>query len=362
MEWHRMHVHYYAPDKRELLLDGIRPFFHAVGDNATSMYFMRHWRQGPHLRLNVRTTASLFADVVRPLADDIIGGFLTRRPSTARLDPLHELPRHRRLAELELEDGPLLPWHPDNTIMTARHDPRTDAVGGRVAAEVLAQFQSDATELTFRMIDELTSRRQRLARAFDLMIVTVHAMSAHGIAGGFVSFRSHAEGFLHGFPEAAGLRDAWDRHYRAHRDELVRRVRTLVAAVDGDGIGIAHVDEWLAVLRSNVEGVQRLAEAGELTLPIGMPASAEHTFDHDKISPFHRVLLANPAWDRTLRSAEFVTYRVMLNLTFLTLTQIGITPVERLLLAHIAANAVEDANGISAVDLVRAPAPTTTAR
>jgi hypothetical protein len=45
----------------------------------------------------------------------------------------------------------------------------------------------------------------------------------------------------------------------------------------------------------------------------------------------------------------------MLNYTYLHMTRLGITPTERFLLCHLAANAVEECYGVSAFELVGAP-------
>jgi hypothetical protein len=362
MDWHSIHVYYYDQDKNALILDGVRPLFRALADQVDAAYYTRHWRHGPHLRLNVRTTVGAFADVVRPAADEIIGGFLARHPSTRHLNPLRELPVHRRLAELEEEQGALLPWHPDNSIVTAAYDARSAVVGGPETAGLVADFQATATELTFRMTEELSSPQQRLAAGFDLMIATAQAMSRRGITDAFISFRSHAEGFLCGFPEGAGLRPVWDRHYSVHRTSLTRRVGAAVAAVRDGNTDVPFVQEWIAALGPSRDRAQSLASTGALSLPIGVSTevephlepNADAVGDLAAVSPFHRALLANPTWELTQRSPGFLQYRLMLNLTYLMMTRLGITPVERFLLGHLAANAVEDAYGVSAIDLVRA--------
>lgn len=354
MDWYSIHVYYYDQDKDALILDGVRPLFRALHGRVDAVFHTRHWRYGPHLRLNFRTTAGTFADVVRPAADEIVGGFLRRHPSTTDLDPVHEVLVHRRLAELEREEGELLPWYPDNSIVTAAYDPRATVVGGAETAALLADFHAAATELTFTLTGELGDPRQRLACCFDLMVATAQATSKAGITDAFISFRSHAEGFLCGFPESAGLRAVWDRHYGQHRELLMRRVTAVVAAVRDGTTDVPFVQDWLAVLAPSWERARRLASAGTLSVPIGPSADAEVGFELPELSPFHRVLLENPAWDRTQRSMSFLEYRLMINLTYLLLSRLGVTPVERFLLGHLVANAVEDAYGVSAVELVRA--------
>jgi hypothetical protein len=71
-------------------------------------------------------------------------------------------------------------------------------------------------------------------------------------------------------------------------------------------------------------------------------------------SPFHRELESAQRWRRDIRqSPDFAVYRVVLNCTYLHLTRLGLLPVERFLLCHLAAKAVEAAYGVSAMEAMR---------
>lgn len=347
MNWYTIHVYYYATNKDALILHAVRPLFRLLAGRVAAASFTRHWRQGPHLRLNVRTDPRTFRSVVQPAAREIIGDFLARRPSTRPLVPAWELAAHRRLAELEQETGPLMPWFPDNSIRVAAFDSREGVLGGRATADLYAGFYADTTELAFDMIERV-SGPQRLATAYNLMIATAHALSGTDISRAFVSFRSHAEGFLCGFPEGADARAGWDAHYRRNADALVARLDAVLATVDGGRNVVPFVREWTSTLSAYRDRAATLVDGGL----ISMPAAAVAWDDVAQPSPFHRRLFANPRWQQTLVSAEFVLYRLMLNFTYLSLTRLGVTPPERFLLCHLAANAVEERYGVSAYDLI----------
>ncbi|MCP3801376.1 hypothetical protein NLX83_19140 [Allokutzneria sp. A3M-2-11 16] len=324
LTWNSIHVHYHDEDKGRLILEAVRPFFQRVDGDA---YHLRHWKLGPHLRLNVRTSSF---DHVRSAAEEIIGGFLERHPSTTIIDPEGQLPLHTRLAELEGEDGPLLPWLPNNSMHYAPYVASPDE-----------DFYCATTELSFQATQ---SRPALLGTALSLIVATAHALSGNGITNGFISFRSHAEGFLNGFPEGGGLRPAWESYYRANAAALTGRVRATVATLDGTADSIPLVREWVTILRGLPEVEPVFEEAPE-------PGAFVEA------SPFHRKLFANPSWHDLLRDKTFSRYRRMLNLTYLHLTRLGITPAERFLLCHLAANAVEEIYGISAFDLIGQAAP-----
>src|SRR5262245_32110112 len=127
--WYSAHIYYYELDKDALILDGIRPLVRRLRPVVESVYLVRHWRQGPHLRLQVRTDAGTWAGVVQPLVEEILGGYLRAHPSTAVLDERAELPIHLLLAEREQERGPLSPWYPDNSIQYQPYDSRLHVLG-----------------------------------------------------------------------------------------------------------------------------------------------------------------------------------------------------------------------------------------
>ncbi|MEV4813550.1 thiopeptide maturation pyridine synthase [Micromonospora avicenniae] len=352
MRWHCFQIYYHAENKDRLILEAIRPVARRLGDKVDSLYYLRHWLRGPHVRLYVRCSPEVLATLVNPAVEELVGRFLAETPSTARLDPQEHLPMHRRLAELESENGGLLPWYPDNSFHLIGEADL--APSEPTAADLLADFYSDTTELAFRMTEDIAAGGRRLGIAFDLMIATAHTLSGVGLARGGISFRSHAEAFLHGFPEGQGLRDAWDRHYRRSSATLVGRVRTVVAELDHATSGVPYVGDWIDALRPYRDRAGRLVGAGLLTEQGPPPGADTDIVDLTQVSPFHRELFATSAWqEQTEATGWFLSYKLVLNYTYLHLTRLGVSPVERFLLCHLAACAVEEAHGMSAVELIR---------
>jgi hypothetical protein len=360
MRWHSIHVHYYHADLDGLVLDAVRPLFAAVAGEVTGAYFVRHWRQGPHLRLNLRADPRRFDSRVRPTAERMLRDYLIRRPSRAAPDPHRLLPLHRRLAAMERETGPLLPWRPDNSVHVARYDPRVAVLGSEVAAELQADFLTASTGSAFEMIDHIRAGGQRPRIAFDLLIAIGHALGG-GIAQGAVSYRSHAESFLATEPtEPTGpdgadqpgadpdrRRAAWDQHYRQHAPSLVDRVRRVVAAVDGTGPPVPFVREWVDLLSGYRDRARPLLANGALPAPAGPEPDPPSRLWR---SEFHRALATNDDYQRRVRhSLGFRLWRLVLNYTYLQLTRVGLTPSQRFLVCHLAAGAVEDAYGVSAL-------------
>lgn len=352
--WQSVHIHYHD-DPRDLLLDAVQPLFSQVAPHADA-YFMPHWRQGPHLRLHVRAPGDVFRDVVSPLVHDRIGGYLRTNPSRTVLDPATVLDSHRRLAELEQDPGPLLPWPANNTVLDARYDRRLHMLGSVAAADLLADFHLMTTALAFDVLQLRRQGRQLPAIAFDLLIATAEALCGADLSWSFVSFRSHAEAFLSTWPEGGGLRPAWDGYFAANADRLTARAEAVAAAVHHDG-GDALAQRWVRTVKPFRDRAGALVDAGMITLDPPPEARAEHaalSAQLGQASAFHAATADSPEFEAHVRDTVwFAQHRLMLNYLYLFLTRVGLTPSERFLLCHVAANTAERLHGVSAVDTAR---------
>lgn len=353
MVWHHVEVYYHAAQD-ELIANAVRPLFAGL-DPEPRGYYYRHWKRGPHVRLRFDTSPAGFASLAARV-EDILGGYLAARPSRANLDPVELLPRHERLAQLEGESPPLLPWYPDNSIRYP------GAAGSEHRDELIADFYAATNELALEITERVVAGHgSRSTSALDLMIATAHGLSSRGITRGFVSFRSHAEAFLCGFPEGRGLRESWDRQYAARAEALSDRVRAVVETLDGGLEGgldggadpVPFVRRWVELMLPIRRRAERMLADGRLSLDrAGGTAASGRLTD---VSAFHRAVHANRRWQTEVRdSLGFSVYRVLLNLTYLQLTRIGITPAQRFVLCHFAAGAVEDRYGVSALEVVGA--------
>ncbi|MGH4023795.1 MAG: thiopeptide maturation pyridine synthase [Pseudonocardiaceae bacterium] len=338
MSHYCVHVAYHDDNCDDLLLTAVRPVLAGVAGS----YFVRHWQRGPHLRLNVPMERyagrSTDQGTVERLVAEHVGGYLAGHPSTAELDPAALLPLHQSLARMEQVDGPLLPWYPNNSVQPADYDDRAAALGGRAAADLLAGFYVATTPALFDALAQVRAGAARLGAALDLIISVAHAFADGGITGGFVSLRSHAEAFL-GEGDRSRLRRAWDEQYRLRACALQDRVSAIVAEVD------RGTNSWVQTVRPTAQAGQRLLAAGRLPMSSLRQARG---------SEFHQALAGNDRWHEQVEpSLAFRSYRLLLNYTYLQLTRLGVKPVERFMLCHFAANAVEERYGVSAIDLVQ---------
>jgi hypothetical protein len=247
--WRTVCVHYYdAAAIDDLILDGVRPLFtELIPAGVEAVHFLRHWRRGPHLRLNFRTTGERMDQVVLPALNRVIGGFLRARPSTVSLDVAALLPEHRRLAERERERGELAPPRPDNTIGVERYDSRAHVLGGIRAAELLADFHTATTPAAFAALLAVRAQNQRLWTAFDLMIATAQAFCPDGIQLGYLSFRAHAESFLLERADQQRMRAEWELMYQRIQPVLATRLAHAVSPTGETAARRAWLDAVIAM-------------------------------------------------------------------------------------------------------------------
>ncbi|MEU4232917.1 thiopeptide maturation pyridine synthase [Nonomuraea sp. NPDC026600] len=350
--WHSTHIAYHDVSRQDdLLLDALDPLLHLLSGTLDGAHMLRHWRRGPHLRLNVATDPATWADVVRPAIEEIVGSYLRTRPSTAVLDQRALLAQHRVLAVQERDDGPLTPWYPDNSLHHTAYDTR-HAVLDEDAAALLADFYNDSTPLLLGMVRHVRQGNDtKDGLALTIMLATAHTVMGP-ITRSFVSFRSHAESFLSRCVDPASMRAAFDLDYRARREELTGRVRAVIATLDGDtGTPVPFAREWAALMETYAGRAAPLIARDRL-IDVG---SREQALSFTKLSAFHQLMYSSQAYyDRVFADPAFLRYRVLLNYTYLHNTRLGLTPPARFRLCHLAAGAVEEVYDVSAFELIRA--------
>jgi len=348
--WRSAHIYYYQPNKDGLLLDAIRPLLHQLRPVVDSAYVVRHWRQGPHLRLHIRTNTHTWTTIVQPQLEQIIGAYLHAHPSTAALDERTELPTHLLLAQRERETGPLSPWFPDNSIHYQPYDPRLHVLGNQQLADLLTDYFAESTELLFDMLDHVRRRGDtKELLSLSLMLATSHTL-APPITSSFVSYRSHAEGFLFQSIDPAATRAAFDQHYHSQRQALTDRVQAVITTLDNrhEKALVPFVRPWATLITTYADRAKPLIQAGQVYPPTHAPPPT----DSPRAS-FHQMMFANHAYrERVFNDPHFHRYRLGLNCTYLQINRLGLAPAQRMRTCHIAANAVEDVYGISAIDII----------
>ena len=209
-QWRCVNVFHHDPDRTDLILRAVGPFVRTVAPEVSMVYFLPHWRRGPHVRIPVLATAQSFRTVVEPAVHDIIGGYLRDCPSRTVLDERAALAEHRRLAEQEQDDGPLTPWAANNSVEIGAHNLRLNVLGSPAAANLLASYYVATNDIVLDILSWKRKGGSMMALAVDLFIAAAHRFLPP-VSYGFMSYRGHADAYLAKNPDA--VRERFDRFY-----------------------------------------------------------------------------------------------------------------------------------------------------
>jgi hypothetical protein len=126
-------------------------------------------------------------------------------------------------------------------------------------------------------------------------------------------------------------------------------VTEVVACVDAGSDAVPFVSAWVAALRSVQDRAGTLVATGAIDLSPPRSDEAPGTL----WSPFHQELGRSQVYLTEIHDAAwFLCYRIMLNYLYLHMTRLGVSPAQRFLLCHLAANAAEQHLGVTAIGLV----------
>jgi hypothetical protein len=295
---------------------------------------------------------------VEPAVAEVIGGYLARHPSRAALpEESVLLGMHQRLAVFEQEEGPLRPLVADNTICFEEHDRRLRTLEGEAGSDLLADFYTATNDLAFEMLETIRAGRTRELVSLSLMLAVAHRYYGDppSLGRGFVSFRSHAEAFLHSCTDPARTRADFDRQYQANRGALTALVHGVLDTLEGRSTAVPCARAWAEALRPVSERADALIRAGQLTLMPPPAASADgNPWSMLGDSPLHRTMGDSESFRKQLfEDPAFKRYRLLLNYTYLQMARLGVMAYGRFRLCHLAANAVEEVLGVNAMGVVK---------
>ncbi|SDD84450.1 lantibiotic dehydratase [Aquimonas voraii] len=363
--WQVLRVAWFEDDRRALVAGPMRQLSEQLRAKGLDRQMLQvHWKYGPHVDLLVECSASQLHGEVLPLARSILLPWLQAHPSATVLDRAAYLQLSRKAGMSELEPGPYLPLLVNNTLGLAVYQPSRAL---RLPAFVRARenFLSATLPLTF----ELLEARNRDADACLLALAAMMGLlgetyGAGGLALGYVSFRSHAEYFFAAHDAKGALRqrfDALDARLGAQIDACLRAV----LAADWQALPLdpavrALMPRWAAACAESGRELQAIVDAnheallGDATFdrlveeiaPNADPEYAERMRSRE-MSAMGRRFYEEAEGRRVQESPEFMAYRANVNLFYLLLPMLGLSPMQKFCLCHLVALSVERVLGVS---------------
>jgi AcrR family transcriptional regulator len=323
--WRSAHIHYYD-NLDELILDAVQPVLDRLRADVDKAYWIRHWRRGPHLRLNIHTTSRTWDQIVHPALQEVVGGYLAAHPSTTVLDEPAETARHERLAVQEWETEPLRPWVPNNTIRYEPYDARLHVMGSQTCADLQADFHTDTTELAVAILAAIRGGADRLVIALALMFAYARITLEPGITRGYMSYFSHATGFFDRRSSPESARVEFDRRYETRRESLAELLNEVLNTVETDDTTNPFITDWVRIARRYRQRSEPLIASGRVQW--------KHLDDRPVGKVFRGTgtgiladVRANDAWRAEVYESTWnQSHRLVLNFQYQLLSRLGIVP------------------------------------
>lgn len=221
-------------------------------------FFIRYWDGGPHLRL--RFAVRQLSDLVnfqRQLGD-IMGAYQSVRPLT------REAYYGAHKFDGDVVNVESLAWYGDGAVVPIDYEPETVRYGGQRALRVNERLFHVSSNIALRLCAATDrTQQQHLAAAMLLM------------AAGYLAFDkswSHASSFFGNYAsywrrysETAAAAELAAGEKADH--SLMRKLQSLVSAIDGGGSVPMIEAVWAGELRGAVADFEAIYRAGELLMP-----------------------------------------------------------------------------------------------
>ncbi|HEU4451575.1 MAG TPA: lantibiotic dehydratase C-terminal domain-containing protein [Longimicrobium sp.] len=344
-EWRSWHVHHGDLDR--LLAECVHPVLERVEPWVERRFWERHYAGGTHLRVRLRGAPEALERAGREV-EYAARAFLAAHPSPDQAT--YSAARAAALLEREGErvDAEELVYR-NNVVVVRPYPVDSDVYVSPEAAELARDFRHDSMGLAMRIVTGARPRREEMLRLFLFQALAV----AGRLEEGSVSYKSHWEGLSAGSPPQVGERIR--AAYRASRDGVAALLREVADAWEADrGAGDPVLAEWGALLDRYGRRTEELLRAGTQVTP--QPATLEDAralrdaayASVGERSAFVRTLWADERFLASIQFEEsFLVPRVLVNLLYVLVGAVGLSPVDKMMLCHHAHAAVEDHFGRS---------------
>ncbi len=351
--WHWIRIYYFEECKDDLILDGVRPGIEQVlsANPGAKAYFERDWIGGPNILVGFRragdqSTLSVTAGV------QFMRDYIERHPSSTVITDDDFAHRIRNLAALEgrrpqdLARGLMS----NNTVLVDCEEPFSPLIKPGALQEAIREFRCRTTPLVMNwlaLVREGAWQRQHVA--LQTMIALAWLADPHRLRS-HASFASHASGLLRFMGSDGKLKQAFEDSYRGSEGEAMRSY--LVAAVDALREGkspLPGMSDYLALLRETMTDLFAGLQTGRYEPPpleqVDKSRRREVTVVDAQIIQKLNQLMGT--------STILQTWRLVINLVYRILNQMGISALERYLACYLIARAAEDVYGQSTDNIAK---------
>lgn len=217
----------------------------------------------------------------------------------------------------------------------------------QAAAHLLETYYQQTSACAFTLLEQTRNAyTARLNACFDQLVALVATSPLLPLERAYMSYRSHAEGFIVGEPEIEApqaRRQRLQEAYLSRHAAVGQRVRRLLALLNR---APERLPSWLVEM---IELQRRLAEqayeqaiAGTLQLKLHAETAEARQRMHLQESDFLSTAFRSLAVLDYIDSPLVIAHRTSLNLLYLHLHRIGLLNEDRYLLDYYIASAIEE--------------------
>ena len=339
--WRSFHVYY--SDLDLILRDCICPFLLGARDGLTNAFCERHYSGGSHVRvrfLGEEREASKVANEFRKVA----ARFVAERPSARSQS--YSAERAREMMEADGQDPSACELqYQVNVVTEAPYERLTSRTLPPGLTGLLESFLGDCLPV---MASILGSSRPKAEEALRIYFVQA-AVSTGDMRIGSVAFRAHWEGFA-GLQRnrklVAGIRENYARQ-RQYIRTLLRDVHERCSGTQLDDDPVTG--GWSKLIRTHDRRVTARLRGGD---NLGFP-SPDADVVRENIAKVKGQTLEHSAFLDTLfgdtnffvsfgRDPMLLRIRVLTNLLYCLIANLGLSMIDRMSLCYFAHRAVED--------------------
>jgi hypothetical protein len=358
-QWQSIHIYYYDVNKDNLLLDCVRPLFKTLRERGWTehLYFVRHWHGGSHLRLHIAAAPLLFQQKIAPYIQNEVECYLLQNPATTSFSEKDARSQYERRESYNTHQYVTL--RPNNSLEIAPYEDLAPTVGSQGAARLLETYYEETCDAAFALIEQTRNNyTARLNACFDQLVAIVATSPFLPLDRAYMSYRSHAEGFIIGEPETEEprlRRQRLEAAYQQRSTAINQRLRHLLALFTK---APERLPAWLTeiVELHRRYGQQTYKAAQDGTFELKKHKDTEQARQRMRLeeSNYLATAFSSPAVLDYIDSPIVVAHRTVLNLLYLHLHRVGMLNEDRYILDYYIASALEELLGIDPLASMRA--------
>ncbi len=349
--WVWLRVYYFESCKDHLLLYGIIPALTTLATNGRSFqyYFERDWLGGPHIVVGIVGALTLL-DISQTV--EMIQIFLREKPSTTAFNSLDYERRIAAAAALEarVDVAQERPLRSNNSVLIDTDEPFSPLLPPGILRTEMRLFLCKSTSIVLEWLNaikEEKSTRDEIA----LQALTATAWAADpDLLRSHISYRSHSTAFLRYLDSPALIAEFQRRYKTSSGKEATSIVRDTVERLNAQRAP-ASITRYAILLRE----VLHLAYAGFASGSLGkLP-----------VKQFRAADAADPNFATAKRLNQILkddpvlqAWRLVINLNYLVMNQLGISALERYLGCYLVGRACEDLFALKSSEIAQALADT----